>query len=81
MMKKALLHADFEHLVYLIRNHVKLNQEERELWERSLKKIEDELDNPLDTEVIVKYKPNVKEDTFKESLWRRFKNWLILKLK
>lgn len=78
MMKNKILLADFEHLVHLIRNQVKLTPEEKELWEQSLKKIEYEIDkNPTVKDIDIRSKGyelvKVKEDMF-EPWWKRLIN-------
>jgi len=83
MKKKSISLTDFGYLVDLIRNRVEFTDEQRILWEQSLKQIELEIDKPRETNAIVpkRYTKKKDTDTFKEKPMRRFKNWLIQWLK
>lgn len=72
MKKKSTMLEDFNFIVDKIKARKKLTPEEEIIWKQCLKKIEDDLDKPVDTEVIVptKYKlsPTI-------SWFKKIRNW------
>lgn len=74
-----MMNADFDYLVDLIRNRMEFTPEQREAWESSLKKIEEDMDKPLETEVkipkrykTIKNKDNIFDTKF--NFWKKIKS-------
>lgn len=51
--KKDMSLQDFHYLVDLIRDRVELTEEEKDLWNQSLKKIESQIEKPINSSAIV----------------------------